>query len=219
MTVALTFPRKAKGSFAMTGVNTGRLQSHFSKRSNLENGRMTTAAELEGRSLPVDDRMAAGTERTPAPPARPSRLPGWLLACLVVCVASGVIFRFTELDRRTYWGDEACTSLRTVGHGAAEMKVRYFHGAEITAADFHQVQKRSDRRGLLDTVFVAAEFDPKHPPLYFVLARLWADVAGDSIVAMRSLPAVFSVLSLPCAYWLAMELFGSAAAAWSMVII
>lgn len=51
--------------------------------------------------------------------------------------------------------------------------------------------------------------NPHHPPLYFLLARLWVQYFGDSITALRSLSAVFSVFSLPLMYWLCRALFST----------
>ena len=56
-------------------------------------------------------------------------------------------------------------------------------------------------------------------PLYFVAARSWVQLFGDSIAVTRSLSAVFSVLALPCMYWLCLELFESSVTAWLAVAI
>nr|WP_228024572.1 glycosyltransferase family 39 protein [cf. Phormidesmis sp. LEGE 11477] len=54
---------------------------------------------------------------------------------------------------------------------------------------------------------------PEHAPLYFVLARAWAQVFGGSVGAMRAFPAVTSLFTLPLFYWLARLLFNSATTA------
>jgi uncharacterized membrane protein len=66
---------------------------------------------------------------------------------------------------------------------------------------------------------VAFTGDPQVSPLYLVLLRLWADVFGDSVTAVRSLSALFGVLSLAAIYWLALELFGSPPSAWLAVTL
>jgi uncharacterized membrane protein len=55
--------------------------------------------------------------------------------------------------------------------------------------------------------------DPQHPPLFYALARVWSHVFGDSIVSLRASAAAWSVLALPCVFWLALELFASSAVA------
>jgi len=44
--------------------------------------------------------------------------------------------------------------------------------------------------------------ESKLTPLYFVAARCWVQLFGDSIAVTRSWSAVFSVLALPSMYWL-----------------
>lgn len=48
--------------------------------------------------------------------------------------------------------------------------------------------------------------DQAEPPLYFLLAWLWARVFGYGEVGMRSLPALFGVLTVPAAYAAGAEL-------------
>jgi 4-amino-4-deoxy-L-arabinose transferase-like glycosyltransferase len=47
-----------------------------------------------------------------------------------------------------------------------------------------------------------------NPPLFFSLQRLWL-VFGDSEAALRSLPALFGVLTIPLVFWTARALGGS----------
>ena len=46
----------------------------------------------------------------------------------------------------------------------------------------------------------AAPFET-HPPLFYSLQRLWLTF-GDSEAAMRSLPALFGILTVPLVFWL-----------------
>ncbi|NEQ41479.1 MAG: glycosyl transferase family 39, partial [Okeania sp. SIO3I5] len=48
-----------------------------------------------------------------------------------------------------------------------------------------------------------------HPPLYYLMARLWMQTFGGSLTASRSLPALISLLSLPLIYVLTWQLFNS----------
>lgn len=54
---------------------------------------------------------------------------------------------------------------------------------------------------------------PEHAPLYFVVARAWAQVFGSSAGAMRALPAIIGVFSLPFFYWVSKLLFNSSTTA------
>jgi uncharacterized membrane protein len=51
-----------------------------------------------------------------------------------------------------------------------------------------------------------------HPPLYFMLLHLWVRLVGDSVLAMRALSAILSLLMLPACYWLTRLLAGKRAA-------
>jgi 4-amino-4-deoxy-L-arabinose transferase-like glycosyltransferase len=50
------------------------------------------------------------------------------------------------------------------------------------------------------------------PHLYYVLAWVWARIVGDGEAALRSLPALFGIASVPVAYLAARELFKPGAA-------
>lgn len=52
-----------------------------------------------------------------------------------------------------------------------------------------------------------AKEDPYHPPLYYIIARLWMEIFGNSVTAIRSLSACISLLVFPCVYLLCQELF------------
>jgi mannosyltransferase len=57
-----------------------------------------------------------------------------------------------------------------------------------------------------------------HPPLYYVLLHGWMNVFGDSDLAVRSLSAVASLLSLPFVWIIARERRNRAAAAWAVAL-
>jgi uncharacterized membrane protein len=60
---------------------------------------------------------------------------------------------------------------------------------------------------------------PQHAPLYFIMARLWAEGFGTSVAATKTLPALLSLLIFPCLYWLCRELFGSSLVAWTAMVL
>jgi len=130
-----------------------------------------------------------------------------VVAVAVLLTLAGCTARFIHLDRHFYFHDEAATSLRVSGHLAADVG-RAVAGREVTVAQL-RVFQRPTRRGVVDTVHSLAVNDPQHPPLFFVLVRLWAGIAGASITSLRALSALFSLAALACAGWLVHELFGS----------
>ena len=48
--------------------------------------------------------------------------------------------------------------------------------------------------------FIAA--DLIHPPLFYVLLKLWIGIGGESVFWLRALPALFAILSIPPLIWL-----------------
>jgi uncharacterized membrane protein len=126
----------------------------------------------------------------------------------VIClVAISVCFRFANLQGKAYWGDEVYSSLRIFGYRTAQVHQAVAIGQPVPAPVLQQFQAPAPHAGVAETVQVLAHEDAHLTPLYFVLARVWADWFGPSAVALRSLSVLFSVLTLPVIYWLAIELF------------
>jgi uncharacterized membrane protein len=136
---------------------------------------------------------------------------------LVVCAALvllGIVLRFTNLGKKIWGLDETFTALRISGHSEDDA-VRSLRRTDfITPATLLRYQRVDPRAPLSWTVLGLLHEEPQHPPLYYVVARAWARVIGDSPAATRALPALIGVLCLPAMFWLARELFDDARAAW-----
>ncbi|MCU0544959.1 MAG: glycosyltransferase family 39 protein, partial [Oscillatoriaceae cyanobacterium Prado104] len=143
----------------------------------------------------------------------------WLGFLIIAGLAIGILFRFVNLDRKFYWIDETYTSLRVSGYTEAEMLKEISYQQIIASPDIQKYKQVNSQKTLNDTLNSLATEDPQHPPLYYVLARFWAQQFGSSVAAMRSLAAVISLLAFPAIYWLAWELFESPTAAWIAVAI
>jgi uncharacterized membrane protein len=72
---------------------------------------------------------------------------------------------------------------------------------------------------LTDTINSLAVDDPQHPPLYYLIARLWVQLFGYSVTVIRSLSACISLLVFPCLYWLCLELFGASLVGWVAIAL
>jgi uncharacterized membrane protein len=143
----------------------------------------------------------------------------WLRFLIIAVLAIGILFRLVNLDRKFYWIDETYTSLRVSGYTEAEI-IKQISYAKITSpSDFQKYQQINSQKTLSDTLNSLVTEDPQHPPLYYVLARFWAQWFGSSVTAMRSLAAVISLLVFPAIYWLAWELFESPTVAWMAIAI
>ncbi|MEG4998640.1 glycosyltransferase family 39 protein [Microcoleus sp. B4-D4] len=143
----------------------------------------------------------------------------WLSFLIITVLAIGILFRFVNLDGKFYWIDETYTSLRVSGYTEAEMLKQISYNKITSPSDLQKYQQVNSEKTLSDSLNSLATEDPQHPPLYYVLARFWAQWFGTSVTAMRSLAAVISLLVFPAIYWLAWELFESSAVAWMAIAI
>lgn len=133
----------------------------------------------------------------------------WSIALLSIVLTLGILFRFTNLDLKPYWHDETYTSLRVSGYSTEEVVRQLYNGQIINVADLQKYQNLSPEKNAIDTIKLLAKEVPEHPPLYYVMARFWAEWFGTSPAAMRSLPALISLLGFVGIYWLCLELFAS----------
>lgn len=131
-----------------------------------------------------------------------------IASLLVLLIATGVVLRFVNLDRKVYWADEAYTSLRISGYTEREFVRDVFTGDRITVADLQRFQHPTAQKTWADA-FRAFRGNAEHSPLYFVLARSWVLLFGSSIATIRTLSACISLLVFPVLYWLCRELFDS----------
>ncbi|NEO87156.1 MAG: hypothetical protein F6J87_23290 [Spirulina sp. SIO3F2] len=130
----------------------------------------------------------------------------WGLACLLVL---GIFFRFLNLDRKIYWHDEVVTSLRIAGYTGSELIAENFTGQVRSVSDLQKYQQFTPEKKLKDLIRSLAIEDPQHPPLYYIIARFWAQLFGSSVAVNRALVALMSLLIFPGLYWLSMELWSS----------
>jgi uncharacterized membrane protein len=134
---------------------------------------------------------------------------GWRFLVITLLLL-GLWFRVANLDRKVYWVDEVATSIRVAGYTRPEITMQ-IAGRTVSPLELLRYQEIGDRTW--QDSFDALMQSPEHAPLYFVLVRVWALWFGSSAAAMRSLSVLFSLISLPCLYGLALELFKSRFAA------
>ncbi|MEH2315604.1 glycosyltransferase family 39 protein [Nostoc sp.] len=141
--------------------------------------------------------------------------PTWLKILVIILIELGIFFRFAHLGQKTYCCDESWTSVAISGHTVAELKQEVSnHQGTIPITTFDKYQYINADHGVADTVNYLITSDPQHPPLYYVMVRLWAQVFGDSPTGVRSLSALISLLIFPSVYWLCLELFESPVVGW-----
>jgi uncharacterized membrane protein len=145
--------------------------------------------------------------------------PSWLRFLIITLLVLGLFFRLGNLDRKVYWFDETYTSLRTAGFTEAELVQNLSNAGIIDRETLQKYQRPSSEKTVIDTLKSLALEDPQHPPFYYLLARFWMQIFGNSVRAMRSLPALISLLAFPSMYWLCLELFESPLVAWTSLAL
>jgi uncharacterized membrane protein len=141
----------------------------------------------------------------------------WLRFLIVVVLVLGIFFRFANLGQKVYWIDETYTSLRISGYTESELIQQVVDGQVRNIKYLQKYQRLNSEKTVVDTVKGLALEEPQLAPLYFVATRFWVQLFGDSVAVTRSMSAVFSLLALPCMYWLCLELFESSLTAWLAV--
>lgn len=141
----------------------------------------------------------------------------WLRFLIVVVLVLGIFFRFANLGQKVYWIDESYTSLRISGYTESEFIQQVVDGKIRNIKYLQKYQRINSEKTVVDTVKGLALEEPQLAPLYFVATRFWVQLFGDSVAVTRSMSAVFSLLALPCMYWLCLELFESSLTAWLAV--
>ena len=120
---------------------------------------------------------------------------------MAVLVGLGIVLRIANIAQPVYWVDEVATSMRVSGYTQAEVQAQVATAEPISISDLQRFQRIRADRPRTDLLRVLSQ-SPEHTPLYFVLARLWAEQWGNSVAAMRSLSVVFGLLALPAMYGL-----------------
>ncbi|YAF94430.1 MAG: hypothetical protein AB3A66_17725 [Nodularia sp. CChRGM 3473] len=134
-------------------------------------------------------------------------VPSWLRFLIIFLLSMGILFRFVNLEGKVYSHDETYTSLRISGYTVDEVKQKIFTGRVISKESFTNFQSPNREKSFSDIIMSLATKDPQHPPLYYLIARFWVEIFGNSVTAIRSLSAFISLLVFPCSYWLCRELF------------
>jgi len=145
---------------------------------------------------------------------------GWwwaALAALVIAVGGGL--RLAELDRKVFWLDEVSTLRVLAGYRRAEVTAELVRRGEVAATELARYRQVNAERDVGDAVRVLWHESPEAAPLYFVIARAWTRVVGDSPQRLRLLSALLGLLALPAMFWLARAWFGSARAGWLATLL
>jgi len=125
-----------------------------------------------------------------------SSLDKWVKFLIIVILVMGMFFRFANLQKKVYWIDEGYTYLGISGYTESEFIQELGDGQIKQIKSLQNYQRINAEKSVLDTVKKLALEESQLTPLYFVAARCWGQLFGDSIAVTRSLSAVFSVLPI-----------------------
>jgi uncharacterized membrane protein len=130
--------------------------------------------------------------------------------CFIIAIAIAIILRIVNLGSREFWYDEVLSLLLSTGQ-----KKLYNHPTDVplVLANYKPllslpVEKSfGDLLQILEKLIKGLVAEP-HPPLFFLGQHLWLRLFGNSVAAMRSLPAIYSVGTIFCSYGLGRKLLG-----------
>jgi uncharacterized membrane protein len=138
-------------------------------------------------------------------PIRPLAPRFYFALAALICL--GVFFRFYHLDKKIFWMDEAASALRIAGYSQADLHAQTQRQKLWTSAELQKFQHIRRDFDLRDALRVLSKDAPQHTPLFYLLLRLWAGAFGDSVWALRALPALLSLMVFPALWFLCRELF------------
>src|SRR5436190_8176623 len=137
--------------------------------------------------------------------ASPAVLVALILALILIAATA---LRIHGLTRHSLWSDEIYTLESSAGFGL-ESKRLSLAGLVEDVPDLLSITRRP-----WWTVATKLARDDNHPPLYFLVVRVWRDIAGDSDAALRSLSVLFALGAIVLLYDAVRVLHGPSAGLW-----
>ncbi|MCW5313577.1 hypothetical protein GTQ43_07055 [Nostoc sp. KVJ3] len=71
---------------------------------------------------------------------------------IIILLVIGVFFRFVNLDKKLYWGDEVFSSLRISGYTLSEMNQQLSNSHLTSVEDLHKYQYPNAEKSSIDTI-------------------------------------------------------------------
>ena len=111
----------------------------------------------------------------------------------------GIWLRFSNLEEKIYWVDEAINMRYAAGYTEAELanQVRAWNGQTISVDQLQAYQRLDSTKNVADVVRALAIEEPQSPPLYYIALRKWIQTWGDSLAIRRSLSGLLSLFAFP----------------------
>jgi uncharacterized membrane protein len=163
--------------------------------------------------------LIAGTFVVTAKPLAPFPFAKLMRLIAIALLIVAISFRFTHLDRKVYWHDEAYTSLAITARPGKYFNDHLFQNRVVKAADLLAYQRFVPDLTLLDMLVRKGTEDVQHPPIYYLLLRVWTQIWGTTPTVTRGFSALLSLLMFPALYWLCLELFESRLSGWVAIAL
>lgn len=149
----------------------------------------------------------------PNVPPQPQRRPiHWALALGGVLLLA-LLVRLVGIGDQPHWLDDLWTIELAAGHGSQHLTLPRNQVIESPPA----LTSLDGAPGIW-RVWTGMD-DATHPPLYFVVLRLWMNLFGTGEVATRSLSVICSLLAISLLYDTVKRLSGARAALWAAALM
>ncbi len=136
-----------------------------------------------------------------------------LLLGLILAFAAAV--RAFGLSDLGYWTDELCTLSEAQGHGLQLVDVPTDRLLDPPLPNRTRLAAAAPAWRIVPELAAG----DTHPPVYFLLVRVWETAFGDSEAAVRSLDVCFSVAAVPLLFAAARPDVGATAALWACLLM
>lgn len=128
---------------------------------------------------------------------------------ILLILSAGAFVRFSTIDSKICWHDEALTLQVLSGYPLREIIAKDYTCRVLAPAELMRYQTRNPEHGLGDTLTCLLRENALHQPLYYVCAWLAAGSGDQTLHQARFVSAIFGALLPAAAAWLAYELAGS----------
>ena len=129
---------------------------------------------------------------------------------LIGAIAIAVILRVINLGSREFWYDEVLSLLLSTGQKSLYHTPKDVPVAIATYQSLFYIPIENSLGDIIHTAekFLKGLVAEPHPPLFYIGQHLWLRLFGNSEAAMRSLPALYSIGAIGCAYSIGRYLLG-----------
>ena len=121
-------------------------------------------------------------------------------------LAGGILARVVFTKATIPDTDTVRREHRVVGFSKEEVEGALYSEDLVSVENVRKFLRPSPEKTYKDTI-EALSFNPEHPPLYYLLARVFQDIVGNTRYAHKILSLLIGILLLPCLYLFCIELF------------